>query len=152
MYRMVQFIFVLVLFMFTGVYPALAVERPFNLTGAGRIEFSTDGSGELTASGTATHLGKWNQSGQLNFTPNPDNPSVILANGESTFTAADGDTLEALIDNGELDTATGIATGMFVFKGGTGRFDEATGSADFTVTQDLDSGEFEVTANGTIDF
>ena len=44
------------------------------------------------------------------------------------------------------------ALGQFVFIGGTGRFQQAQGSADFTVTQDLDSGAFDVVAQGSIDY
>jgi len=39
-----------------------------------------------------------------------------------------------------------------VFTGGTGRFQQAQGSADFTVTQDLNSGTFDVVAQGQIDY
>lgn len=157
MYLMLQLILMLVLFMFNGVHPAMAVERPFDLTGAGNIEFTTDANGNaiggrLTASGTATQLGQWTQVGVLSFTPDPSTPIIILTNGESIFTAANRDELQAVINNGQLDTTTGIATGTFLFSGGTGRFDEATGSANFTVTQDLTSGAFKVAANGTIDY
>lgn len=153
---MLQFILVLIVFIFNAVQPAIAVERPFDLTGTGNLQLLADtngnpSSGLLIAKGTATHLGTWIQLGTLSFTPKPDTITVILANGDSTFTGADGDELQAQLD-GELDTTTGIATGTFVFNGGTGRFNEATGSANFKVTQDLDSGAFEVTANGTIDY
>jgi hypothetical protein len=35
-----------------------------------------------------------------------------------------------------LLTTTGISTGQFVFIGGTGRFQQAQGSANYTVNQD----------------
>lgn len=154
---MLQFILVLVLFIVLGTRPTMAVERPFKLTGAGSIQFASDANGnvtggKLTASGTATQLGKWNQVGTLSFTPNPDNPTLISSSGDSTFTAANGDELQALIKDSELNTTTGIATGTFEFRGGTGRFEEAQGSAFFKVIQELSSGAFEVSANGTINY
>lgn len=157
MHRMFRFILVLVLSIVLGTRPAMAVERPFTLTGAGSLEFITDGNGNvtggtLTASGTATHLGKWKQDGTLSFMPNPNNPTIINANGDSTFTAANGNELQVLFDDTALDTTTGIATGTFLFSGGTGRFEEAQGSAKFEVMQELNSGAFEVSAKGTIDY
>jgi hypothetical protein len=48
-----------------------------------------------------------------------------------------------------LLTTTGISTGQFVFIGGTGRFQQAQGSANYIVNQDLDSGVFDVVAQGS---
>jgi hypothetical protein len=48
-------------------------------------------------------------------------------------------------------TTAGIATGVFLFLGGTGRFEEASRSPGFAVMQDP-SGPFEVTSIGSIDF
>lgn len=66
MHRMLQFILLLILLIFNTVQPAIAVERPFNLKGAGNLELIADNngnpsSGQLTANGTATHLGAWSQ-------------------------------------------------------------------------------------------
>jgi hypothetical protein len=65
--------------------------------------------------------------------------------------AANGDELYVEFEDAELDTGTGIATGVFLFVGGTGRFKTASGSADFVVIQDP-SGPFELTTTGVIDF
>jgi hypothetical protein len=59
--------------------------------------------------------------------------------------------LHAEFTGAVLDTNTGIATRVFIFIGGTGRFEDASGSADFVVMQDP-SGPFEVTATGSIDY
>ena len=146
-------ILLLALALLWGSLPAVAVERPFGLSGAGNLTF-TGGNpptgATLTASGVATHLGQWTSDGVLSFTPGSA-PNLILASGIQTFTAANGDELHATFTNAELNTTTGIATGVFIFIGGTGRFEEASGSADFVVMQDP-SGPFEVTATGTIDF
>ena len=157
MTRVFQFIFGLVFAICLGIYPAIAVERPFDFTGTGTLEVMTDDNGQLSdgilnASGTATHLGKWTQTGTLTFTLDQSNPAIILTSGDSKFIAANGDELDAQIKDSELDTMTGIATGTFLFVGGTGRFEQAQGSADFTVTQDLNSGTFDVVAQGKIDY
>jgi len=157
MTRAFQFIFGLAFAICLGMHPAIAVERPFDLTGTGTLEVMTDDngqltSGELNASGTATYLGKWTQTGNLTFTPTHSNPDIILTSGDSKFIGANGDELQAEIKDSELDTTTGIATGTFLFIGGTGRFEQAQGSADFTVTQDLNSGTFDVVAQGSIDY
>jgi hypothetical protein len=86
----------------------------------------------------------------LTFSPGPA-PNLILASGQETFTAANGDELYAEFTDAVLDTTTGIAHGEFVFVGGTGRFEGASGSAAFVVLQDP-SGSFELTAVGSIDF
>lgn len=157
MTRVFQFIFGLVFAICLGIQSASAIELPFDLTGTGTLEVFTDNNGQLSggnlkASGTATHLGTWTQTGELTFTPSQSDPNIILANGNSNFIVANGDELVAKIQESELNTTTGIATGIFVFSGGTGRFQEAQGSADFTVTQDLNSGTFDVVAQGSIDY
>jgi hypothetical protein len=143
-------IFILALFLLLGSLPAAADLRPFGLSGAGNLTFTGNPPPDatLTASGIATHLGRWTAVGELTF-GTPEGP-LVPASGTETFTAADGDELHAEVI-GELDTTTGIATGVFRFVGGTGRFEDASGSAEFVVVQDP-SGTFEVTAIGTIDF
>jgi hypothetical protein len=144
----------LAIFLLLGALPAAAVARPFGLKGAGNVTF-TGGppptGGDLTASGTATHLGLWTAVGVLSFfPPDPAHPNLIPASGTETFTAANGDELHVEF-TGVLDTTTGIATAVFLFVGGTGQFEDASGSADFVVMQDP-SGPFEVTAVGNIDY
>jgi hypothetical protein len=126
--------------------------RPLHLHGAGHLTF-TGGppptGGTLTASGTATHLDQWTATDVLTFSGSAAN--LTLASGRETFTAANGDELNARFTNAELETTTGIAHGIFFFVGGTGRFNDASGSAPFVVLQDPD-GSFELTALGRIDF
>jgi hypothetical protein len=145
-------ILVLAIFLLLGSLPVAAVERPLALHGEGNVNLS---AGTLAASGTASHLGHWTQIGTISFTPISE--TVILASGEVTFTAANGDTLHATFANAVLnitttDPSTGIATGVFVFDGGTGRFDGVSGSGDFVVMQNLDTGDFELTGVGTLDY
>src|SRR5262245_53471435 len=108
----------LAIFLLLGSLPAVAVERPFGLSGAGNLTFDDPPtSATLTASGVATYLGRWTSDGVLSFTPGSAS-NLILASGIQTFTAANGDELHATFTNAELNTTTGIATGVFIFIGG----------------------------------
>lgn len=140
-------LFLLLAILLLGSLPAAAVERPFSLTGAGTLI-----DGVINASGQATHLGLFTETGVLAFTPDPNDPTLILASGPVSFTAANGDVLEGVLEDGVLDVTTGLATGVFRFHGGTGRFAGASGTGDFVVIQNLVTGAFEVTAVGTLDF
>lgn len=140
-----------------GAMPVTAVGRPFALNGNGLATFVTDGAGniigaDVTASGTATHLGLFTSVGRLVFTPDPNNPNIIHPSGEATITAANGDKLTFVLENGELDVTTGVAHGTFRFTGGTGRFEGASGSAASVVTQNLATGAFQLTAVGSINY
>jgi hypothetical protein len=150
-------IFMLTIVLLLGALTVAAVERPFALRGSGVAAFVTDGSGNvtgatITASGTATHLGRWTGVGTVHFTPVPDNPTLFYASGSSTFTAANGDQLELILDDGTLDVTTAISRGHSHFAGGTGRFAGASGSQLYVVTQDLATGAFELTAVGDINY
>jgi hypothetical protein len=141
------------LFLLLGTMPASAVERPFALKGNGVATLLTDESGNLigavaTGSGTATHLGQWTVTGTVHYTP--DN-GVLRSSGESTIIAANGDRLQFQID-GILDPVAGVDQGVFHFVGGTGRFEGATGDANFVVTINPLTGGFELTAVGKINY
>ncbi len=136
-----------------GTIPASAVERPFALNGAGVATLNTDESGNLiggtaTGSGTATHLGQWTVLGNVKYTP--DN-GVLRSSGEATITAANGDKLQVQID-GILDPIAAVDQGVFYFVGGTGRFEGATGNANFVVTINPLTGGFELTIVGKINY
>ena len=144
-----------------GSLPVLAVERPFALNGSGVATFIIDGAGNLigadvTSSSTATHLGLCTTVGKVNYTPanDPDHPGRLLSTGSGKITAANGDTL--LIEfNGVLDPpqgTTGIDKPVFRFVGGTGRFANASGTADAVVVVNLLTGAFEITMVGNIDY
>lgn len=138
-----------------GTIPVAATERPFALNGRGVASFITDGAGHITganitASGTATHLGMWTTSGIVNYAP-PDENGKIPSSGEATIIAADGDMLNMVV-RGLFDPVMGSDHGVFTFIGGTGRFAAASGSADFVVTVNPLTGGFELTLVGTINF
>lgn len=143
----------LTLFLLLGTIPASAVERPFALNGTGVATLITDESGNLigaipTGSGTATHLGQWTVAGTVTYTP--DN-GVLRSSGEATLTAANGDKLKFQID-GILDPIAAVDQGVFNFVGGTGRFEGASGSANFLVTINPVTGGFELTVVGKINY
>ena len=128
--------------------------KPFSLHGTGLATFITDEAGHVigattTGSGTATYLGVWTAVGRVTFTP--DENGVIRSSGAATITAANGDTLEVVLE-GALDPVTGTDQGVFRFVGGTGRFEGASGSADSVVTINPLNGGFDLTLVGRINF
>ena len=144
----------LTLLLLLGTMPAFAVERPFALHGSGVATLITDPSGlpigaVATGSGTATHLGQWTVIGNPKYTP--DSNGVLHSSGEATLTAANGDKLQIQID-GILDPVAGVDQGVFYFLGGTGRFEGASGSANFVVNINPVTGGFELTVVGRIDY
>ena len=141
-------------FMLLGTIPASAVERPFALNGSGVATLVTDESGRpvsaiATASGTATHLGRWTVSGNVTYTP--DNDGVLHSSVAGTLIAANGDKLFFDI-NGILDPVAGIDQGTFRFVGGTGRFEGASGDSNFVVTLNPLTGGFDLTVVGKINY
>lgn len=142
-----------ILFLLLGTIPVSATERPFALKGAGVATLIVNESGLptgaiATGSGTATHLGQWTVSGNVKYTL--DN-GVLRSSGQATLTAADGDKLQIEID-GILDPVAGVDQGAFYFVGGTGRFDGASGSANFVVTINPLTGGFDLTVVGKINY
>jgi hypothetical protein len=143
-----------ILFLFLGTMPAAAVERPFALNGAGVATLVIDEQGHLigatpTGSGTSTHLGNWTVSGNVQYTP--DSNGVLHSSGDATLTAANGDKLQIRID-GILDPVAAVDQGLFYFVGGTGRFTNASGAANFNVSINPVTGGFELTVVGKIDY
>jgi len=144
---------VVMLFLLLGTVPVSAVERPFALRGTGVATLITDESGHLvgaipTGSGTATHLGQWTVTGNVKYTPVD---GVLKSSGEATITASDGDKLQIVID-GILDPVAAMDQGVFHIVGGTGRFEGATGDANFVVSINPLTGGFELTLVGKINY
>jgi hypothetical protein len=97
-----------------------------------------------TGAGQATHLGRFTRLGMV----------VIHADGnvEGTvvFTAANGDQL--FMDVIGLPTTTASIGGTYTFTGGTGRFDNASGGADFVGVIAPDGIHITVAFEGTIQY
>ena len=143
----------LTLVLLLGAIPVSAVERPFALNGTGVATLITNESGMpigaiATGSGTATHLGQWTVLGNVKYTP--DN-GVLRSSGDATITASNGDKLQVQID-GILDPIAGVDQGIFYIVGGTGRFEGASGSANFVVTLNPLTGGYELTMVGKINY
>lgn len=142
------------LLLLMGTIPVSAVERPFALNGSGVATLILNESGMPigaipTGSGTATHLGQWTVSGNVTYTPDSD--GVLHSGGNATLTAANGDKLYTQIE-GILDPVAGVDQGLFHFVGGTGRFENATGSANFVVTLNPLTGGYQLTVVGKINY
>lgn len=142
------------LFLMLGTIPASAVERPFALNGSGVATLITNESGLptgaiATGSGTATHLGQWTVAGNVKYTP--DSNGVLHSSGEASIIAANGDKLNIQID-GILNPVAGVDQGVFYFAGGTGRFQGASGSANFVVNINPVTGGFDLTLVGKINY
>ena len=124
---------------------ASADERPHFSRGTAQFVSPTD----FVGTGDATHLGRYDEVGSVRFSPTAD-PTVLQIDAWSIYTAANGDQLYATI-TGRLDTATGAITATVTYVGGTGRFDDADGSADLS-GQMLPDGTIAVAVEGTIDY
>jgi hypothetical protein len=143
----------LILPLLLGTIPASAVERPFALSGTGVAPLIIDESGNLigatpTGSGTATHLGQWTVTGNVKYTPVN---GVLKSSGDATITAANGDKVLTQID-GTLDPVAAVDQGIFHIVGGTGRFEGASGDANFVVSINPLTGGFELTVVGKINY
>src|SRR5262245_18888371 len=106
---------ILVFALLLGIIPVSATERPFASNGNGIATFITDGAGNVvgatvTLSGNGTHLGLFTGTGTIQFLPDANDPNISHPAGEVTYIAANGDRLPTVIENGQMDLRTGIAT------------------------------------------
>ena len=131
--------------MLTVTTRASAKERPHVSRGTAQFVSPTD----FVGSGRATHLGRYTEVGSAQFSPTAD-PTVFRIDAWSVYTAANGDQLYAVF-TGQLDGLTGAITATGTYVGGTGRFDDASGSATLS-GQMLPGGTISVSVEGTIDY
>jgi hypothetical protein len=148
---------ILVFALLLSITPVSAKPRPFASNGTGVAAFITDGAGNpvganLTLSGRGTHLGLFKGTGQIQFLPDANDPNIVHVTGEVTYTAANGDSLPTVIENGRMDLGTGVATGDMVFQSGTGRFEGASGKAAIVVVQNFVTGVYEFTMVGKVNY
>lgn len=130
-----------------AVYPAQAGDQvPFRGRAEGEIvSVSPDPAGfvfTVLANGNATHLGKFSRREVVLF-----NPLTGTLTGNMVFTAANGDRLVSIVTGGFISPTT--AKGAYTFTGGTGRFANASGRADFVLSTP-DGIHFGVDFNGTL--
>ncbi|HWO00855.1 MAG TPA: hypothetical protein VNS63_16470 [Blastocatellia bacterium] len=120
---------------------------PFKGKAKGEIISLLPGPGGIAvvavSEGTATHLGRFTREEDILLDPNTGSFT-----GDILFTAANGDQLVGIVAG--AFTSPTDATGTYTFKSGTGRFENATGSADFVVSMP-DGIHFTVKFAGVLD-
>ncbi|MHC4473061.1 MAG: hypothetical protein ACYS99_19090 [Planctomycetota bacterium] len=99
----------------------------------------------IEASGVGTHLGTCDLSSITTWTPKAGG---LWFEGNGTITAANGDELHFTSYGWSFP---GSADGDYEILGGTGRFEGATGSGSFEVSENADLSQTAV-FDGTIDF
>jgi hypothetical protein len=131
--------------------PARAEELPFQAGGSGFLHFPERGNPVLGGEGRVTHLGK----SVLSISLHDYEGYGDLDLQRLLLFAANGDMLRAKVE-AEFDPGLGIIVivGKITFTGGSGRFADATGSADLLILIDgaLDGAEFYFAVEGTIDY
>src|SRR4051794_24353638 len=117
--------------------PAQAATRPHVSRGTAQFVNEND----FIGTGTATHMGLYDETGSAHFTPTAD-PAVLRVDARSIYIAANGDQLHAVI-TGQLNVSTGAITATVTYVGGTGRFADVGGTASLS-GQLLPGGAIEV--------
>jgi hypothetical protein len=130
--------------------PASAAEPvPFkgvaDLTLTGAVPIGENLELTAIATGQATHLGRFTRTETVLVSP-----FGVFLEGSITFTAANGDELYADVAGGFTSPDLSTAEGSYVFSGGTGRFEDASGSAEFVAVAS-ETG-FVVTFDGEIEY
>ena len=137
-----------------------ASNLPFRVSGSGSI-FQSGPSGSLSGTVHGLHIGAGSFSGNV-FTgsyPPPCDEGGIGNGGSTQLTAANGDILytefsQSVCQSGSTQTYEG--TGTYTIDGGTGRFENATGSgtetaeAVFPDGSPFGEGTWKFAENGTI--
>jgi hypothetical protein len=123
-----------------------APSRPFSAHGSGAF---TNAAGGFLATGTATHLGAFTHYGTLVLTQTND-PTIFTISVRVTYEAANGDKLFADL-YATLNAQTGAANGTDTWAGGTGRFAQASGTANVTA-QLFPDGSFTFDIKGNIKY
>jgi len=104
---------------------------PFKGRGEGTVTNAVPDPGGVVLTvlvqGNSTSLGRYSREETVLFDPNTGSLTGLVV-----FTAANGDELFATVEGGFISAST--ATGTYTFTGGTGRFANATGSAEFVVS------------------
>jgi hypothetical protein len=147
MFRLTRFGSLTLAVLVLATAAVVAKERPHIFKGSGQF---APNQIDFTASGVATHLGKFTEIGGLTSIEPGNEPGVFLITASSTQTAADGDELREEI-SGELNFVTGVGTATVIYAGGSGRFLNATGTAILHIQLGA-GGAFTFHGEGVIDF
>jgi hypothetical protein len=100
----------------------------------------------VTVSGTglASHLGRFTRVASITIGADGTPEGLVV------FTAADGDQLFATVESTRISPTTVIGT--YTFTGGTGRFTDVSGTADFEGFSSDGGAHIRVTFEGTIQY
>ncbi len=115
------------------------------LTPTGAIPIGDDLQLSAAATGVATHLGRFTRTEMLLV-----DQFGVFQEGTMTFTAANGDELYADVEGGFTAADLSAAAGSYIFTGGTGRFHNASGSAQFVAVAS-ETG-YDVTFDGKVQY
>jgi len=111
---------------------ATSMSKPLKGRGTGEIISAKPGADGVAisakGSGVASHLGRFEREEQLLL-----NPQTGQFTGTVVLTAADGEQLSCTLEGGFTSPTT--AEGTYTFTGGTGRFENVSGNAYFSVSQ-----------------
>ena len=142
---------ILAIVSFTAIN-VLAHTRPFHLVEHGTLTPDPNQPGHFFAegTGTATHLGSIIVHRTLSLKPSTDGSGLVDVEGEATLVAANGDELRTGIE-GTLNPETGHAILVYGWEGGTGRFENATGTTTWQVDVNADQ-TYDVVADGVIKY
>lgn len=126
--------------------------KTFKINGSGNISYLPNGCGESTlqfrseGTGNASHIGSLRQATEF---------CISMATGEpmgpinGVGTTPNGDKLYYSLVGAGTDAATGYMFQKYIFTGGTGKFDDASGS--FTLLYNVNNpSNYEYTGTGTI--
>ena len=121
-----------------------AEERQHYLRGTAVLDLLT---GNVVGAGHATHLGNYTEVGFASVSDTGHLEGCVI------LTAANGDELWEHV-SGQLNPFTGEITATVAYIGGTGRFEDATGSASLVAQLQLDGpiATIAVVVDGTIDY
>lgn len=129
------------------VAPAAAGDRPFNASSAGGVSYG----GLFAYEFEAMHLGQ--SSLVVGFDQNSLEYYGFFDPSWGIMTSSSGDELRFDFDAEYyfVDPA-GVVSATVTFTGGTGRFEDATGSADMTIDFDPYLASFSFLIDGSIDY
>jgi len=109
--------------------------------------------GTTTGTGKSTHLGKISFTASDCITPMENHYTF---KGKLTITAANGDKITGDYSGSLVPLNTppmySLSDAKFEITGGTGRFSNASGSADLQGSQNLQTGKGKIEADGTISY
>lgn len=123
--------------------------RPFHLEETGAAVINSNGTISASASGYATHLGRFTLHDTSTIVGiDITNGLVLQVVGHADLEAANGDHLCASF-SGSINMTAGTGTLNFEWTGGTGRFADATGATVWHVSLNPDL-TYSVIADGII--